>query len=104
MAERHDFRVHSEAVVLDIGQDIGALIIYTTPELCGREIEVSLRQQDAKRVHVDVLERRIDGRPVFAAVFPGLREGDYDVWGNATNPICAVTIIGGKVASLDWRR
>jgi hypothetical protein len=103
MAERHDYRVHSETVVLDIGQDVGALIIYTKPELCGREIEVSLRQGDGQRVHVDVLERRIDGRPVFAAVFAGLREGDYDVWENATNPTCAVTVIGGKVASLDWR-
>jgi hypothetical protein len=104
MAELDDDRVHSETVVLDIGQDIGALIIYTAPELCGREIEVSPRQSDAKRVHVNVLERRIDGRPVFAAVFPGLREGDYEVWEDATNPTCAVTVIGGKVASLDWRR
>lgn len=104
MAERYHDRVHSETVVLDIGQDIGALIIYTNPELSGREIEVSLRQSNAKRVHVNVLERRIDGRPLFAAVFPGLHEGDYDVWEDATNPTCTVTVIGGKVASLDWRR
>jgi hypothetical protein len=82
---------------------VGALIIYTRPELCGREIEVSPRGSEAKRVHVDVLERRVDGRPVFAAVFPGLREGDYDIWESARNPASTVTIIGGRVASVDWR-
>jgi hypothetical protein len=103
MAEQHSDRVHPETVVLNIGRDIGALIIYTMPELRGREIEVSPRGSDAKRVHVEVLERRINGRPVFAAVFPGLRAGDYDIWNNTPNPSDTVTIVGGEVASVDWR-
>ena len=103
MAEHHSDRVHPESVVLDIGRDIGALIIYTAPELRGREIEVSPRGTDPKRVHVEVLERRINGRPVFAAVFPGLHTGDYDIWNNAPNPSDSVTIVGGEVASVDWR-
>jgi hypothetical protein len=103
MAERHDDQVQTEAVVLDIGRDVGALIIYTKAELRGREIEVSPVGFDAKRVHVDVLERSVDGRQVFAAVFPALREGDYVIWKNATDPGCSVTIVGGKVASVDWR-
>jgi hypothetical protein len=103
MAEHHSDRVHPETIVLDIGRDIGALIIYTMPELRGREIEVSPRGSDAKRVHVEVLERRINGRPVFAAVFPGLRAGDYDIWNNTPNPSDTVIIVGGEVASVDWR-
>jgi hypothetical protein len=103
MAEHHSDRVHPESVVLDIGREVGALIIYTVPELRGREIEVSPRGSDAKRVHVEVLERRINGWPIFAAVFPGLRAGDYDIWDNATNPSDSVTIVGGEVASVDWR-
>ena len=103
MAEHHSDRVHPETIMLDIGRDIGALIIYTVPELRGREIEVSPRGSDAKRVHVEVLERRINGRPIFAAVFPGLRAGDYDIWNNAPNPSDSVTIVGGEVASVDWR-
>jgi len=102
MAEQHIDRVHSESVVQDIGQDIGALIIYLDAELRGREIEVSPRGV-AKRVHVEVLERRINGRPVFAAVFPGLRAGDYDIWEDAPNPSDTVTIVGGNVATVDWR-
>jgi len=103
MAERHIDRVHPETVVLDIGQDVGALIIYTEAGLRGREIEVSPRGS-AARVHVEVLERRINGRPVFAAVFPGLREGEYDIWENFPKPYGTVTIVGGEVATVDWRQ
>jgi hypothetical protein len=102
VSEPHIDRVHPESVVLDIGQDVGALLIYTDAELRGREIEVSPRGV-AKRVHVEVLERRINDRPVFAAVFPGLRAGDYDIWESGPNPSGTVTIIGGKVAMIDWR-
>jgi hypothetical protein len=100
--ERHSDRVHPETVVLDIGQDIGALIIYTEQALRGREIEVS-PQGGATRIHVEVLERRVNGLPVFAAVFPGLRAGDYDIW-DAPNPHATVTIVGGEVATVDWRQ
>jgi hypothetical protein len=102
MAEQHVDRVHPETVVLDIGQDVGALIIYTKAEFRGREIEVS-PQGSAARVHVEVLERRINGRPIFAAVFPGLRAGEYDIWENFTKPGGTVTIVGGEVATVDWR-
>lgn len=101
MAEAHSDRVHPETVVLDIGQDVGALIIYTKAELRGREIEVSPRGTSA-RVHVEVLERRINGRPVFAAVFPGLRAGDYNIWEPPPNSSSSVTIVGGEVATVDW--
>lgn len=103
MAEQHIDRVHSESVVLDIGQEVGALIIYTEAALRGREIEVSPRGT-AARVHVEVLERRIEGQPVFAAVYPGLHAGEYDIWGDASDPCDAVTITGGAVATVDWRR
>ena len=103
MAEQHIDRVHPETIVLDIGQDIGALVLYTDAELRGREIEVSPQGSDAKRVHVEVLERRINGRPVFAAVFPGLRAGNYDIWEDASNPTGTVTIVGGEVATIDGR-
>jgi hypothetical protein len=104
MAEQHNDRVHTESVVLDIGQDVGALIIYTKAELRGREIEVSPLGSAATRVHVEVLERRANGRPVFAAVFPQLRSGSFDIWEkNAPNPSGTATIVGGEVTTVDWR-
>jgi len=103
MAEQHIDRVHPESVVLDIGQDVGALLIYTKAALRGREIEVS-PLGIAKRVHVEVLERRVNGQPVFAAVFPQLRAGSYEIWEkNALDPIGTATIVGGEVTTVDWR-
>jgi hypothetical protein len=103
MVEQHNDRVHPESVVLDIGQDIGALIIYTPAALRGREIEVSSLGSAATPVHVEVLERRVNGRQVFAAVFPKLCAGGYEIWGNAPNPSGTATIVGGEVTTVDWR-
>ena len=103
MAETHDDRVHGEQVVLDIGQDVGALVLYTGEELRGREIEISLKGNDAQRVHTAILERRVNGRVVFAGVYPALPAGDYNIWGNGAQPTGDVMIVGGEVAEVDWR-
>jgi hypothetical protein len=101
MVENDENRVHAEHVVLDIGQDIGSLVIYTKEELRGYQIDVSLKgNTTAKRVHTDVLERRIGGRPVFAAVFAALPEGEYMTW---SDPAETCTIVGGHIAEVDWR-
>src|SRR6266699_3447548 len=47
MAETYVERVHTENAVLDIGEDIGALVIYTGQEMLGKEIEVSPKGNDA---------------------------------------------------------
>ncbi len=99
MAETYVERVHTEHAVLDIGQDIGALIIYTRQELLGREIEVSSKGNNAHTVHTQVLERKVNGRTVFAALFLALHAGDYTIWSNPTGD---VTIFGGEVAQVDW--
>lgn len=102
MHEHSSKRVHTENVVLNIGHNIGALIIYTHEELRGREIEVSLLGSDTRRTHTDVLERRIANQPVFAAVFAELAAGEYNIWRNATETIAATTIVGGAVTEVDW--
>ncbi len=103
MAEGSSDRVHTEDVVLDIGEGFGALLIYTKPELRGTEIEVSRAGDDARRVHAEVLERRLGGQPVFAAVLGALPEGDYRIWTNDPRRRNAVTIRSGEVAEVDWR-
>lgn len=92
-------RRHTESVVLDIGGDVGALILYTPPELHQREIDVSPIGDDRARVHSAVLERSVAGHIVYAAVYPELREGDYRVWADAVGP--TFTITGGMVTELD---
>jgi len=102
MAVASPERIGTRHVVLDIGDEIGALIVHTSEALLGREIEVSPKGSAGKRTHTDVLERRINGLPVFAAVFPSLTEGDYSLWREIVTGD-EVTIVGGAVAEVDWR-
>ena len=97
-------RPHPEFVVLEIGDDVGALIIHTRPERHAQEIHISPKGV-AKREHVEVLERSINGQPAFTAVFAELREGEYDLWDDlrTTTPAGHATIAGGEITTLDWR-
>jgi hypothetical protein len=72
-------RRHSEAVVLDIGEDVGALVLYTPAELFGHEIEVSPPGNATARTHSAVLERSCNNRVFYAAVYPELPAGEYQV-------------------------
>lgn len=96
-------RVHTEDLVLDIGEGFGALVLYTGPELVGREIEVSLRAVDHPRTHTAVHERRIHGAVVFAGVYPELLEGDYRIWTEDPRQVTEFTITSGQVCEVDWR-
>jgi hypothetical protein len=103
MPERPNTRVHEEQAVLDIGEDIGALIIYCRYEMLGQQIDVSRRGEEWKRTHTNVLERRVKDRNLFAALFLSLTVGDYAIWGNGNEPIGEVTISGGEVAEIHWQ-
>jgi hypothetical protein len=103
MFHHHEKRPHPEAVVLDIGGDVGALILYTRPELVHTEIEVSPRGDSSHRTHTEVLERRLHNSPVYAAVYAALPAGDYRIWAPDPTLPASVTIVGGEVAEMDWR-
>jgi hypothetical protein len=100
--ENHAGRRHPEHVVLDIGGDIGALIVHTDAAMHGAEVEISLTGQDDRRSHKDVLEREISGRPAYTAVFDKLPEGTYTLWVDDVARAHEVVITGGAVAELDW--
>jgi hypothetical protein len=100
MVEQYVKRVHTQPAVLDIGQDIGALVVYTRAELVGKEIEVSLKASDEKRIHTAIHERRANGRTLYAGLFLALPAGEYIIW---VHPSCEVTISGGAVAEVNWR-
>ena len=78
--ESYSARKHPEFVVLEIGDDVGALILRTDSGMHGNEIEISPSDDDALRSHKEVLERSINGEPAFTAVFDGLRGGTYTLW------------------------
>src|ERR1700736_2764838 len=89
-------------VVLDIGGGVGALVIRTTAELRGMEIEVSPLGDDGDRQHVEVHERRTGDGAVFAAVFPALRAGTYAIWRGPDKCWGDVAIRDGSVEEVDW--
>lgn len=101
MIETHVEQVHTGHAVLDIGEDIGALVIYTREEWRGKEIQVSLKGSSAaKLVHTAIWERRFNGHTMFAGIFPSLPVGNYIIW---THPSREVIICGGNVAEVDLR-
>jgi hypothetical protein len=102
-AENYAARRHPEPVVLDIGGDLGALIVHTDAGMVGVEVEISATGRDGVRSHKDVLEREIEGRPAHTAVFDKLREGSYTLWVDDVARARAVVVAGGVVAEVDWR-
>jgi hypothetical protein len=101
--ERHAARRHPEHVVLDIGEDIGALIVHADAGMLAVEVEISATGHDDQRTHKDILEREINGRPSYTAVFDVLREGGYTLWVDDVARARDVVVLGGAVAELDWR-
>jgi len=97
----HD-RPADEQSVLDVGGDIGALILTTGPEFEGHEIEVSPIDDPNARVHTAIRERRVADRVVYAGVYPQLKAGRYRIWIERPDLTSLVTITGGEVAEVDW--
>jgi len=100
--ERYSTRSHPEHVVLEIGDEMGALIVHTRPELHGVEVEISPAGRDGTRSHKEVLERRIEGRPAYTAVFDRLTEGRYTLWVDDEARARDVEVVGAQVAEVDW--
>jgi hypothetical protein len=87
-----------DALMVDIGGDFGALIVYTPPCLDGEEIEISLEGHD-HRSHNVARRRRTAGGDVFACVFPSLQAGRYQVW-DVDGSARTVEIKGGSITEL----
>jgi hypothetical protein len=121
------------AVVLDIGGDVGALVVSTPEALLGAELEICpagkrgqvpdeggawwdgdwradhggpghagphTQSHGPAWPHVSVLRRPGAGP---AAVFPGLRDGAYEVWVRPDGPSrVVVRVAGGEVTAVDW--
>jgi hypothetical protein len=95
----------SRGIVLDIGGDIGALVLFAPHALLGAEVEVSPSTPGAARVHAIVREQTTPKGTVVAAVFPELTEGGYTLWGRggSTAPAGTVVIEGGRVTEATLR-
>ncbi len=90
-------------VVLELGADIGALILYTPADLDGTEIEISRHGDPAgRRTHAQVRQRHVANVTRYAAVYSNLRAGEYTIWRDEDRPAATVTIAGGQITSCRW--
>ena len=91
-----------DSLVLDIGGEIGALVIHADAALDGAEIELSPVGADANRFHNMVHPRRAGATTMYTAVYPAVTEGAYTVWRNKDTRHGIVNITGGQVTEYVW--
>lgn len=101
--DQYSARKHPEFVVLEIGEDVGALIVHADPGLHGAEIEISPSRDDHLRSHKEVLERSINGSPAFTAVFDAMPAGSYTLWMAGRARVRDLKVPGGEIVEVDWR-
>jgi NAD-dependent oxidoreductase involved in siderophore biosynthesis len=84
-------------VVLDIGNDVGAMVLRTSSEWLGREIDLLPEDPSLPRTHSAVRERRSPEGSTFAAVYPQLQAGRYTLEVSHQQ----LTIEGGRVTEVE---
>lgn len=89
----------AEALVLDIGGDVGALILFADESCLGQEIDLTpAGRPRSHHLHTMIRRRRAVDREFIAGVYPEVRAGAYTVWGLDGASLGEVHIIGGEVA------
>jgi hypothetical protein len=92
------------SVVMEVGGDVGALVVYTGDGLAGHEIELARRGERVQFVHTEVRERRLPDGAIFAGVFPALPAGAYTLLAVKQFPAIDVDVEGGRVAECSWSK
>jgi hypothetical protein len=101
----HRHTADGGAVVLDVGGEVGALVLLAPETSRGLEIEISrLHEPSAPRQHVAVHPRFLGDRVVHAAVYADLVEGDYVLWSPDGEAVLSVSVTGGAVHEVVWPR
>jgi hypothetical protein len=91
-------------VVLDIGGDRGAAVIFIPAALEGSEIEIRPAGEPWTGTHTGIRRREVHDGVRFAAVFGNLPAGPYQlrVKGTEADPVLAIGVTGGAVTEVGW--
>ena len=89
------------SVILDVGGDIGAVIVSAVEEQCGLEIELVAPAAGVALTHTEVRERRLHEGSVYAAVFPGVPSGAYHLR-DPDGRLSPVLVRGGEITAAPW--
>ncbi len=98
-------------VLLDIGGDIGALVVEMPREMLGVEIEIrpagsapAREGRHSHHPHVAVVDRpTADGTSMPSLVFGNLREGSYELYEKGGGRVWLTTAVtGSEITQLTW--
>ena len=94
------------SVLLDIGGDVGALVVHTHPGMLGTEVEIrpagGHHHQLHHLPHVAVVNRPVGGALVPSLVYPEVVEGRYELCVKGTHDVLlTVDVTGGSVTTAD---
>ena len=93
-------------VLLDIGGDIGAVVVTAPASMVGVEVEIAPEGTafgHGHLAHVAVVRRPVQGGEVPALVFGELTAGRYALAEKGTSDVrLLVDVRGGEVTSLEW--
>jgi len=95
--------VQGGPAVLDIGGNIGAMIVTLNSEAEGTELHLRSTHEPPIRVHTGVWRRGFGERVSTTAVFAELLEGSYWVLDSTSAGLRQVEIRGGTLSSIDLR-
>jgi hypothetical protein len=92
----------ADALVLDIGGEVGAVLVYTDESLAGKELDLVPAGSPRSHDLHNVVRRRTtaNGEALFAAVFPEVPQGRYTLWGLADQVLAEVVVAGGCVTKV----
>ena len=90
-------------VLLDIGGDVGAVVVYLGAQVAGDELEIQPVGDPAGRFHTGIHQRVVDGDVAPVAVFPEVRTGRYELLDDEGRPFAELSATGGEVRTLDLR-
>jgi hypothetical protein len=88
------------APVLDIGGEVGAIVVHLTDVPPGGELEACPADRLDRRFHTGVHLRTVGGRDEPVAVYPEVLEGEYDILGDDLRSLARVQVVGGVVTEL----
>jgi hypothetical protein len=100
----HHHEAPGEIPVLDIGGDVGALLVYLDHPTPSGELQARPLGEPDRRFHTGVHLRQLFGHRVYVALYPEVVAGVYELLDDDLVPFATVEVAGGAVSELDLRR